>query len=91
MYKRQALEPVEANTEKGLVFKATCVTKPVVTVKDYKGIKATKTVKTIAAAEVNAEIDKMRERNGRMVTVEDRATKTGDTVNFDFTGAVRCV
>ncbi|PWM98121.1 MAG: trigger factor [Massilioclostridium sp.] len=84
----EALEPVEANTEKGLVFKATCVTKPVVTVKDYKGIKATKTVKTIAAAEVNAEIDKMRERNGRMVTVEDRATKTGDTVNFDFTGAV---
>lgn len=83
-----SLEAVKASAEEGLVFKAVCITRPVVEVKDYKGIKVTKTVKTVSAADVNAEIDRMRERNGRTIEVEDRAVKSGDIAVFDFEGFV---
>ena len=45
-------------------------------------------VNPVTDEEVNAEIDLMRERNARIITVEDRATKVGDDVVFDFDGYV---
>ena len=48
-------------------------------------IKAEKTVETIMAADVNAELDRMRERNSRLIDV-DRAAKNGDTALIDFEG-----
>ena len=82
----ESLEPIEASAEKGLSFKATCITKPVVEVKDYKGIKVTKSVKTVSDEDVAAELDKMRERNGRVIIVEDRPAQDGDMATFDFEG-----
>ena len=69
----------------GFSFKATVTVKPDVTVKNYKGIKAEKTVETIMAADVNAELERMRERNSRLTNVE-RAAKNGDTALIDFEG-----
>lgn len=70
----------------GFTFKATVTVKPEVEVKDYKGIKVEKSLDAVTDADVDAEIDKMRERNARLVTVEGRAAKMGDTVNIDFEG-----
>lgn len=69
----------------GFNFKATVTVKPDVTVKNYKGIKAEKTIETIMAADVNAELERMRERNSRLTNVE-RAAKNGDTALIDFEG-----
>jgi trigger factor len=72
----------------GLVFKATITTKPEVEIEDYKGIPATKKITEVTDADVDAEIDKIRDRNSRMVTVEDREAQNGDTVDLDFDGSV---
>ena len=70
----------------GFSFKATVTVKPDVTVKDYKGIKAEKNVESIMAADVKAELERMRERNARMTTIDSRAAKNGDTAVIDFEG-----
>ena len=74
--------------DNGLVFKAKVVVKPEVEVSDYKGIKVEKKVVPVTDADVDAEIDKRRERNGRLVNVEDRTAQNGDNVLIDFEGFV---
>lgn len=70
---------------KGFSFKVTVTVKPEVTVKNYKGIKVEKVIETMMAADVNAEIDRMRDRNSRLTNVE-RAAKNGDTALINFEG-----
>ena len=89
------IEPVDkANIEvvsvgkEGLVFKAVVTVKPEVTIGEYKGLSVEKIVKTVSDDEIDAEIDKLRQKNSRMITIEDRATQNGDTVVFDFEGFV---
>lgn len=72
--------------EDGVVLKADLITKPDVEISDYKGISVTKTVKTVDDDAVNAEIDKLRGRVARLVTVEGRAVESGDTAVIDFEG-----
>ncbi len=72
----------------GVDFKITVTTYPEITLKQYKGLKADKMVVKVDAAEVNAEIKTMAERNARMISVEDRAAKKGDSVVIDFEGFV---
>ena len=82
---RANVSDLQVEDGKGFSFKATVTVKPEVTVKNYKGIKAEKIVETIMAADVNAELDRMRERNSRLTNVE-RAAKNGDTALIDFEG-----
>lgn len=91
--KESGIEPVAnpeveitAIDENGFSFKAIVTVKPEVEVTSYKGLKATKKSVTVTAANINEELEKMRERNGRMVTVEDRAAKKGDNTLIDFEG-----
>ena len=42
----------------------------------------------VTAEDIDREIDRVRERNSRIVTVEDRAAENGDMVNIDFDGYV---
>lgn len=77
---------VSISKEDGVDFKVSLTTYPEITLKNYKGLKAEKTTVKVDAAEVNKEIKAMAERNSRMVSVEDRAAKKGDTVVIDFEG-----
>lgn len=79
-------EVVEVSKENGVKFKADIITKPVVEISDYKGLEVKKTTKTVDDAAVDAEIDKIRNRNARSISVEDRAAKIGDTAVIDFEG-----
>ncbi len=79
-------ELVSISKEDGVNFKVSVTTYPEIEIGEYKGIKAEKTVVKVEAAEVNAEIKAMQERNARMVSVEDRAAKKGDTVVIDYEG-----
>ncbi|QAT49604.1 trigger factor [Caproiciproducens sp. NJN-50] len=74
--------------KEGLVFKATITTKPEVEMEDCKGIPVTKKIAEVTDADVDAEIEKIRDRNSRMITVEDREAQDGDTVVLDFDGSV---
>ena len=58
---------------------------PEVTLGDYKGIEVPKADVVVTDEDVEAEIDRMAERNSRIETV-DRAAKEGDTVVLDFEG-----
>ncbi len=80
-----AVDNLEFKEGEGFTFRATVTVKPEVTIGDYKGIKIEKNVDQIMAAEVNAELDKLRDRNGRLVSVE-RAAKKDDTATIDFEG-----
>ena len=69
----------------GVTFKATVAVYPEVKLGQYKGLEAPKANVKVMAADVNARLKEMAERNSRMVSVE-RAVKKGDTANIDFEG-----
>ena len=81
-------EMVSISKEDGVDFKVSVTTYPEISLKAYKGLKAEKQPVKVDAAEVNAEVKAMAERNARMVSIEDRAAKNGDTVVIDFEGFV---
>ena len=77
---------VSISKDDGVDFKVSLTTYPEITLKEYKGLKAEKAAVKVEAVEVNSELNAMAERNSRMVSVEDRAAKKGDTVVIDFEG-----
>ena len=58
---------------------------PEVTLGQYKGIEAEKDADDVSDDDVNKELENVRKRNARIVTV-DRPAKMGDTVNLDYDG-----
>ncbi len=72
--------------DNGLVLSAKVFVKPEVTVKDYFGLAATRTVAPVTDAEVDAEINTVRERNSREAEVMGRAAEMGDTAVIDYEG-----
>ena len=83
----ESLEALEAGKE-GFTFKVTIVVEPTMEIKDYKGLEIEKKSTEVTDELVNEELDKVRERNSRMVTVEDRPAQNGDTAVIDFEGFV---
>ncbi len=79
-------EVTAVSKEEGVSFKVTFTVKPEVTIDGYKGLKVEKAVKTIADADVDAEIERVRNQNARIIDITDRALEKGDTAVFDFEG-----
>ena len=80
------VEVVAISKEEGVQLKAKCTTRPEVEVKDYKGIEVEKVVNAVTDEDVQKKLDELREKNVRIVTVDDRAAEKGDTVKIDFEG-----
>ena len=78
------IESIDKN--EGVELKAICVTKPEIEISDYKGIKAPKQVKEITDEDIDRQIEMIRKKNARIVSVEDRAAQIGDEVIIDFEG-----
>ena len=70
------------------IMKATVYTKPDVSIEGYLGIEVVKTVKPVTDEDVDAEIERVRERNARTVEITDRPAENGDTVTIDYKGTV---
>ena len=79
---------VETIDENGLALKAKVYVKPEVKIENYLGIEATRTVAPVTDADVDAEIEKVRERNSRMTDVTDRPAQKDDIANIDYEGSV---
>ena len=73
--------------ENGIQFKMTITTKPEVSIEGYKGLKADHQSADVTDAEVAEELDRLQNRNARLVVVE-RAAELGDTAVIDFEGFV---
>ena len=83
---RPSVEVTSIDKSTGVELKAICVTKPVIEISDYKGIKAPKVVNEITDADVDKQIDIIRKKNARIVSVEDRPAQMNDEVIIDFEG-----
>ena len=59
---------------------------PVVTLGQYKGLEAVKPVVAISDEDVDKELESVRKRNARQVSVDDREARMGDTAKIDFDG-----
>ena len=76
---------LESCGKEGVVFKCTVAVYPEVKLGQYKGLEAPKAEVKVMAADVNARLKEMADRNSRLVSVE-RAAKKGDTADIDFEG-----
>ena len=68
-------------------FKAVVPVKPELSLKAYKGLTAEKRTFEVTDADVEAELERLAERNSRIEDVE-RPVENGDTIVFDFDGYV---
>lgn len=71
-----------------VVFTALVTTRPEVKLGEYKGIEVEKVDYTVSDEDVDKEINSARERNARMISVDDRAVESGDIAVIDFEGFV---
>lgn len=74
--------------DKGLELIAIVAVRPEVKLGDYKGITFKKVEYNVKDEDIEAELNRLRERNSRMVTVEGRSVENGDTVIIDYSGSV---
>lgn len=81
-------DKLEEINENGFTVRLKVTVKPVAEVKLYKGISAEKEKVTVKKSEVKDEVNKALEKDARMVTVENKAAKKGDTANIDFEGFI---
>lgn len=79
---------VQAEAGKPFIFTAEVALKPEVTLGMYKGVEVEKTDVAVTDEEVDAAIDRERENNARMISVEDRAVRDGDMTVIDYEGFV---
>ncbi|MFR2592449.1 MAG: trigger factor [Butyribacter sp.] len=82
------IDVTQIESGNSFIFTATVALKPEVTLGEYKGIEVEKKEVEVTDEEVEAEINKVRESNARMLDIDDRATQDGDTVLIDFDGYV---
>ena len=90
--KESGIEPVGRpdidvkSVDNGVVFVANVYVKPEVEIEGYSGIEVEKNVLETSDAEIDAEINMLRERNAREVNVTDRAAEMGDIATIDYEG-----
>lgn len=82
------IEVVQIEAGKSFIFTAEVALKPEVTLGAYKGIEVDKVDVTVSDEEVDAEIEKERDRNARSISVTDRAVQDKDQTVIDFEGFV---
>ena len=78
--------------EKGVSFAVVVTVRPEVVLGQYKGLTIEKTpVQEVKDQDIDAELDKVVQRNARFVEITDRAVAEGDQVNLDYCGKVNGV
>ena len=81
-----SIEQVEKG--KSFIYTAKVAVKPEVTLGQYKGVEVQKTKSDVTEEDIETEIKRAREKNSRLITVEDRGIEDGDQVTIDFDGSV---
>ncbi len=79
---------VQSVGKEGFSFTAEITVQPEITLGEYKGLKAPKTVKEVTDEDIDAEIQRFRERNARMISVDNRPAQNGDVVELSYEGFI---
>ncbi len=82
------LDIQEIGKGKDLKFTAEVTTMPVVELGQYKGIEVERAEYTLSDEEVDAELDRARERAARWLDIEEGAAEDGDRVVIDYEGKI---
>ncbi len=85
---RPTIDVTQIEAGKPFIFTAEVAVRPEVTLGKYLGVQVTKIDTTVTDEEVEAALEKEREKNSRTVTVTDRPVANGDTAVIDFEGFV---
>ena len=85
---RPAVSIEQIEEGKSFIYTAKVAVKPEVTLGQYKGVEVQKTKSNVTEEDIETEIKRAREKNSRLITVEDRGVEDGDQVTIDFDGSV---
>lgn len=85
---RPEVEVINLKENEPFVFKATVVAKPEVVLGQYKGLAVTKPVVVVTEEEVEQSLESMRNRQAKMVVMENTELSNGDFAIIDFAGSV---
>ena len=81
-----SIDVVQIEAGKPFIFTAEVALKPPVTLGEYKGLEVEVPSAEVTEEEIQAEVEKEREKNSRVIDVDDRAVEQGDMVKLDFEG-----
>lgn len=85
---RPEISVTQIEKGKPFIFEAEVTLKPEVKLGKYKGVKVEKIDVTVTDEDVQAELDKVKEQNARLVAADDKAVEDGDQAIIDFEGFV---
>jgi len=85
---RPEIDIIQIGGGQSLIFTAKVTVKPDVELGEYKGVEVEKVESEVTDEDVEKELEIAREKNARLVAVEDRPVKDGDTVNINFEGFI---
>ncbi len=85
---RPKIDVTQIESGKPFIFTAEVALKPEVELGKYKGVKCDAVDTSVTDEEVDAEIERQRQNNSRMVDVEGRAIQEKDIATIDFEGFV---
>lgn len=85
---RPEIDIVQIEKGKPFIFTATIAVKPEVKLGEYKGLEVEKQSFEVTDEEILKEIDKIREQNSRLISIDDRSVQEDDQVIIDFEGFV---
>jgi len=83
---RPSISEVKKADEDGAVFIVEVAIRPEVKLGEYKGAEIEPLEVEVLTEDVDEAIEKMREQNARVITIEDEAAILGDTVKIDYKG-----
>ena len=79
---------VQVESGMPFIFTAEVALRPPVGLGKYKGVSVTKSDDKVTKEELDAEIERVREMNGRIEEVKDRKVQDKDIVRLDYEGSV---
>ncbi len=85
---RPEVDVQQVEKGKSMIFTAEVAVKPEVTLGEYKNIEVEKSNIEVTDEDITGEIEKVRDKNSRLVDVTDRAVQDNDQVMIDFEGFV---
>lgn len=85
---RPEISVTQIEKGKEFIFEAEVTLKPEVELGKYKGVKVEKIDTTVTDEDVQAELDRVKEQNARLVAADDKEVEDGDQTTIDFEGFV---
>lgn len=85
---RPEINVTQIEKGKPFIFEAEVTLKPEIKLGKYKGVKVEAMDTTVTDEDVQAELDKVKEQNARLVAADDKAVEDGDQTTIDFEGFV---